>query len=185
MAIEFFPIPFLIGLALIAAWLVFLVLRRASKKTIFFSAVFGIYLLIVVRLVLFPIYTAYVKLPITIYLVRRILAQVDLRLFQMGGQFNEAHLIDNVYLHALGNLLLTVPFGFLINFIARLRTKDFIWLSIVVGVSTELSQLLVSIYIARAAYRSVDINDALLNILGVWLGYGLYRLFWRKPVKAA
>ncbi len=45
------------------------------------------------------------------------------------------------------------------------------------GLGTELSQLLVSLIFVGGPYRGVDINDVLLNVAGVLLGYGLFRLF--------
>ncbi|MFD7525747.1 VanZ family protein [Paenibacillus chitinolyticus] len=44
------------------------------------------------------------------------------------------------------------------------------------GVAIEGAQLVLSLLI-RAGYRTVDVNDVLLNFIGVLLGYGCYHLF--------
>jgi glycopeptide antibiotics resistance protein len=76
----------------------------------------------------------------------------------------------------LGNILLTVPFGFGIRFIARLKARDFLWLAPAVGLAIEGIQLGLSLAL-RSAFRAVDINDVLLNALGVGLGYGFFQIF--------
>ena len=69
-----------------------------------------------------------------------------------------------------------MPFGFGISFLARLKPKDFLWLAILVGLVFEGTQLVIS-FIFRSGFRAVDINDVILNAAGVWLGYGLFRIF--------
>ncbi|HEX7568535.1 MAG TPA: VanZ family protein [Anaerolineaceae bacterium] len=76
------------------------------------------------------------------------------------------------------NILLTMPFGFGVNFIGRFCRKDFLWLPFAVGFGIELSQLFIN-WILGYPYRVVDITDALLNAVGVLIGYGIFRLFSR------
>jgi glycopeptide antibiotics resistance protein len=63
-----------------------------------------------------------------------------------------------------------------VSFIAKLRLKDIVWLSILVGVVFETLQLIIAL-IFRSPFRVIDINDFILNGLGVWLGYLLFRIF--------
>jgi glycopeptide antibiotics resistance protein len=74
------------------------------------------------------------------------------------------------------NILLTIPFGFGISFILRLKSKDFLWLALLVGIVFETIQLIISL-VFRSPFRAVDINDVILNAIGVWLGYGFFRIF--------
>jgi glycopeptide antibiotics resistance protein len=79
------------------------------------------------------------------------------------------------------NILMTAPFGFGICFLVRLRPRDFVWLAFAPGLAIETGQLLVGLGLG-VSYRSVDVNDVLFNTLGVWCGYGLYRVFaWLFP----
>jgi glycopeptide antibiotics resistance protein len=74
------------------------------------------------------------------------------------------------------NILLTLPFGFGINFLTRMNVKKIVSVSIFLGLGLEITQLLLSLAL-RYPYRVVDINDAIFNAFGVLLGYGLFKLF--------
>ena len=76
----------------------------------------------------------------------------------------------------VNNIILTVPLGFLLNFMTRLKMKKIVWLSIAFGFGIEALQLFVS-WLLRYPYRVIDINDALLNAIGVLIGYALFRVF--------
>ncbi len=70
----------------------------------------------------------------------------------------------------LGNILLTLPMGAYLCF-NRVSFKKTIAIAILVPVVIELGQLLLH-YIGFAA-RSVDIDDIILNCIGVLIGYYL------------
>jgi len=72
--------------------------------------------------------------------------------------------------------MLTIPFGFGINFLTRIKPGNIIWLAITIGLGFELYQLLMSL-VFRSGIRAVDINDSILNGTGVLLGYVLFRVF--------
>ncbi|MDO9302332.1 MAG: VanZ family protein, partial [Anaerolineales bacterium] len=74
------------------------------------------------------------------------------------------------------NILLTIPFGFGISFIARINPKKIAWLALSVGLSFEIVQL-VTVLIVRVSFRAVDINDVILNATGVLFGYGFFKIF--------
>jgi len=78
----------------------------------------------------------------------------------------------------LYNLLLTVPYGFGINFLTRMNAKKIVRVSIFLGFGLEIAQLLLS-FALRYPSRVVDINDTIFNAFGVLLGYGLFKLFAR------
>ena len=76
---------------------------------------------------------------------------------------------------ALLNILLTVPFGFGLPFVVCLRGRYILAVGILFSIGIELAQLMVdALYLALPTW-SVDINDGLLNSLGVALGYGAFR----------
>jgi len=60
------------------------------------------------------------------------------------------------------NILLTIPFGFGINFLARVRPKGIFWLAPAVGLGLELAQLCISL-LSRSGSRASDINDAAIQ----------------------
>jgi glycopeptide antibiotics resistance protein len=74
------------------------------------------------------------------------------------------------------NVLLTIPFGFGINFLVHIKARRILWIALAVGLFTEGGQLLISLLIGYF-YHIVDVNDVLMNALGVLVGYVLFRIF--------
>ena len=76
--------------------------------------------------------------------------------------------------NARGNLLLFIPLGILLPLIwRRLRFWKGLQIAIAVSCSIELLQ-----YVSRTwgSYRTADVNDFILNVLGAGLGLGLVTL---------
>ncbi|PYP78237.1 MAG: hypothetical protein DMD35_11945 [Gemmatimonadetes bacterium] len=76
--------------------------------------------------------------------------------------------------NARGNLLLFIPLGFLLTLVwKRLRFWKGMQIAIVLSCCIELLQ-----YISRAwgSYRTADINDVILNVVGAAIGLGLASL---------
>jgi glycopeptide antibiotics resistance protein len=128
------------------------------------------YMLMVAGMTLFPIpLDIGVRTP-----VLGILRRLNLRPLYFGGLFSlHTHVILQ---QIIGNILLTIPFGFGINFLARIKAGRYPWVAVGVGAAIEFAQLLVCLIIG-AAYRGIDINDVLLNAIGVLTGYVLFRTF--------
>jgi glycopeptide antibiotics resistance protein len=171
--LSFFPLPFLVGLAILAVTVIILRRKRGPAYTLCF-AIFGLYTLLVIGAILFPI-------PFPIPFLEapswertlRVIARVNLVPFQY-------HIWDiwslRIVLWEVGNnILITIPIAFGISFIARLGPRDFRWLTPVLGLSLEFPQFLVSLLVG--GFRTTDVTDVLLNTLGALLGYLLFRLF--------
>lgn len=74
------------------------------------------------------------------------------------------------------NVLLTIPFGFGLPFVFQVRGRDVLVVGVLLSIGIELAQLAAdALYLALPAW-SIDINDVLLNSLGVLLGYAAFRL---------
>lgn len=77
----------------------------------------------------------------------------------------------------VGNIAAFVPFGILLPLIVRTRWSAAVvlvgalWLSAAI----ELGQLAISYWIGFA-YRSTDVDDVILNVLGAALGYLVFQL---------
>lgn len=103
--------------------------------------------------------------------VSDILSRVHLIPLDFGELFD---MPPSYAIHELGgNILLTVPLGFGIPLLTRLKTRQLPWLALAAGLSPELAQLILCLLVG-GNYHSVDINDILLNAIGVLLGYGLF-----------
>jgi glycopeptide antibiotics resistance protein len=157
----FSMLPF--ALMILAVALAVLWFRKRSLSYLIFAAVFGVYLLFAIAVTFFPMWLN----------VQGLLRMINLVPFNYDFDF----IPHIVWQQIFYNTLLTVPFGFGVSFVARLKPIDFMWLVPVVGFSTELGQFLIAV--VTRFYRAIDISDVILNGLGVLIGYLLFRLFAR------
>ena len=81
---------------------------------------------------------------------------------------------------ALLNLFVLAPAGiYLPMLVPRLRTwRTFLPVAIVVGGSIEAAQLAMSLVVGFR-YRTIDVDDWILNTVGLLIGYAAWRL-WRS-----
>ena len=152
---------------ILAVALALLWFRKRSVSHLLFAAVFGVYLLFAADALFFPIRPAFDE-PLN---VQALLRMINLVPFNYDFSFIP-HIVWSQIFH---NILLTVPFGFGVSFVARLKSRDFLWIVPAVGFSTELGQFLIAV--VTRFYRAIDISDVILNSLGVLIGYLLFRVF--------
>lgn len=180
--IEFFPYPLLIGILTQTG----IMIRHRHRGWLYLSlmVLFGIYLMVVVDLVAFPIIIPEdwpENLNLTGFVVN-LDQTVNLVPFDYGNMFS--HLSDGsmspyIVLREIGgNILLTMPFGFGIHLFRSIRRRNIIGWAIATGLILEGTQLLIILFIGPSMH-SVDINDVILNASGVLIGYGFYQaLIW-------
>jgi glycopeptide antibiotics resistance protein len=166
MMVYFTVVHLLIGLVALFVVLIVLWKQKKSFSYLFFFSVFWIYMLGVVSVVVFP-FPIGVANP-------NFKPSVNLMPFNFGSCF--VYMPEVCLRNIYENILLTIPFGFGISFIARLKPQNILRLALAVGLIFEITQLVISL-IFKSAFRSVDINDVILNAVGVFLGYGIFRLF--------
>jgi len=173
--LEFFPLPFVVGTIFLVILLIILWQRKRNWSYLFCFSLFWMYLLFVISATAFPI-----PLPSGAEELQwrlsaaHILSRMNLRLFYFGGLFS---LHPNViFQEIIGNIIMTIPFGFGLSFVAPIKAKSIAWLAPTIGILIETTQLIIALGIG-ASYRGVDINDVILNALGVLIGYGLFRIF--------
>jgi len=174
MTIEFFPAPFWVGASILVLILFIVALRTRSFARVVFSAILGVYLLVLLNLTLFPIPDASFHIGVPTHrFLDAVQNQINLVPFSYGVLLDRDGLL--LTYHILGNTLATMPFGFGVLFAVPKLRRWILWLAIGIGVCIELLQLGFMI-LFRAAYRSVDVNDIIWNTIGALAGYGLYRL---------
>lgn len=156
----------LYGIAALIVLLIFLRRKGKSLSYLIFFSLFCLYLIQVFSVAVFPF-------PIGTP-VENFKPNINLIPFDFG--YCDPRARDQCFRQIYENILLTIPFGFGINFLARVKPKHLFWLAAGVGATLELIQLAVSL-IFRTSFRVVDINDLLLNALGVLIGYGVFRIF--------
>jgi glycopeptide antibiotics resistance protein len=83
----------------------------------------------------------------------------------------------NAVLNLAGNVVLFVPFGFIFPLVSKNlnRASKIIPLGLAASLLVESCQLLIS-YTLDIMFRSFDVDDMILNTLGVVVGYVLLRL---------
>jgi glycopeptide antibiotics resistance protein len=186
MILDFNVLAWFIGIASLLVVLIVLWKRGYNFPRLLFFSVFWIYLLFVLKTTVFPIPLARGISTDTVQeIMPFMLATINFRLF-FFGQFAS---LESIVVMVLQNLIMTIPFGFGIIFIKPLKFKDILWLSFVIGFGIEAIQFVIAlmgVFIGMwSPYHIVDINDALLNMAGVLLGYGLFRVFasWYTPIQ--
>lgn len=100
------------------------------------------------------------------------------------NDFGSGHLSYSIIVsNLLGNILLTLPLGFFIFYKYRnLKLGQVFILSFALPIIIELVQL--SLHFMQLGTRVVDIDDVILNMLGIILGYYLTKfLFQRNQLK--
>lgn len=174
--LTFAPFPLLIGILILVLLLIILWRRGHNLVYLFFFSIFWMYLLILVSVTIFPIpldgdhkFNNFREL---IFQMQRVRA-INLIPLYFGTCWElPCPCAFGIY----QNILMTVPFGFGFSFIVRLKSRDFLWLSVAVGLVIEITQFVLDLVIG-GAYRTVDVNDVLFNAIGVLLGYGVFRIF--------
>jgi glycopeptide antibiotics resistance protein len=161
MVIHVLPVAVTILVAILAAqWR-----RQRSLSYLICCAGFGIYGLAVLHITLFPIRILDGEIY---YSGARFVQGINLIPFNFDLSF-----IPHIVLYQIAqNVLLTIPLGFGVNFVAPIRLRSILWLALAVGIGIKTVQLMISLLIGYA-YRVIDINDAILNTLGVLIGYGV------------
>ena len=158
---------FLIGVGLLCVLLPVIWWRKRKLSYLLFFSLFWVYILVLVQALIFPFVINTAGSAASFF------PSINLIPFYFGGCFNmPAQCIAGI----VDNILLTIPFGFGINFLARVRPRNIFWLALGVGLGCEFSQLCISM-LFRSGFRAIDINDVILNAAGVWMGYALFRAF--------
>jgi glycopeptide antibiotics resistance protein len=159
-----------IMLGILAMILIILWRKKHSPSYLVCFGLFGVYLLYVIEKVFFPIHLS--GQYVDVMRQQASLLDINLAPFYFGHFTTLSGALPGLIL----NILLTVPFGFGLNFIVYVKPKHFIWLAPTVGLGIEAIQLIISLLL-RYPYRVVDINDFMMNTLGIVIGYIVFRLF--------
>jgi glycopeptide antibiotics resistance protein len=185
--IHFFPYPFLIGVSVLA--LVGTLLRKRGWAYLTGLTFLGFYTLALIFAMFFPF-----RVPegwpanwSWDEIARTLVTSLNLTPLNFGRLFSEAaagHISSRmVFWQTIGNVLITIPFGLGIGFLTRLRGWWVLLIAPGIGLTLEGMQLFF-LLIGLGNMHVIDINDVLLNILGVLVGYGVYWIVKRGLLKA-
>jgi glycopeptide antibiotics resistance protein len=158
-------------------------LRQRNFKYRLVQFCSGIYFITLIGLVFFPI-----MIPenwphnLSRDVIKETLRQVNLIPLRNTGIFDSAPLSAKGIHDLIVNLLMTIPIGLTVPYLFSMRTGPVFLLAAVTGLIFEGIELLVKL-MTGTYYHMVDINDVIMNTLGVLSGYVVYRAltwFFRK-----
>lgn len=143
--------------------------RKRNASYLFFFSLFWVYAMYGIDKVFFPL-----EISGTMVDEMRkvsILSHINIIPFYYGNYgITISGLISSFF-----NCLLTMPLGFGLSFITNVKMKNFLVISVLVGLGIEFVQFAISLAL-RYPYRVIDINDTIFNAIGVLIGYSLFRL---------
>ncbi len=169
-----FELAVLLGLIFEVIYILVSVILKVSPQKILVTCIFIAYLTVAAIITLFPINIddkAEYYGDITWY--NYVPGKTIIDTLQYG-------LSLTALTQLLGNVLMTVPFGVMV----LMLTKNHKWwkvliIAIAFASSIELTQMIIG-FIINNMYRTVDIDDVILNMIGVYIGYGIYKLLPNK-----
>ena len=163
MTVDFDPFTIIVFIVLYAGITVFVQfkLRKTFAYMVFFT-IFFIYLVGVLKYTQFPIYLSkYMRAEMgqTVWRDMNLIPLVALKYRALNT--------------SLLNILLTIPFGFVLPFISNLRLRQVLFAGMLFSIMLEFLQLVTAL-IVGFTFRVVDINDVIFNTIGVVIGYTLF-----------
>lgn len=163
---------FLIWISIAIYLIVYTVIALIKKKKCFFIAVsclFYIYIGCVISVAFFPIPIQ--KEAIRLLKETNYIENVYMPFHDIIGMINTRN-IHTITRNIAGNILMFMPFGFLISIVKR-KHFSFLMISlygIIASSSIEILQVVIGFMIG-VRYKIFSIDDIILNTLGTVLGY--------------
>lgn len=161
----------------ICAWLRFR--KRETVAYLAFFTIFYVYLCAVLDYTLIQFQS--------LLLLKHFMPHLILNGLQAGSSVNLVPLATLTAADlrtSLLNVLLLVPFGFGLPFIANLRMKGVVVAGMLFSVAIELLQWATGL-VGGITFRVADVNDVIFNSLGVAIGYLLFVAFLRAYLRLA
>lgn len=155
-----------------------LILASRKRSLLYLSVLSctGIYLMLVFGLVFFPL-----SVPenwphnLSIDETKQALQAINLVPLNNTGIFSPEPFNKHSIRDIIINLLMTVPIGFAIPYLAPMRKKFILPLATGTGLLFESIELAVKL-ITGTFYHTVDINDVIMNTLGFVIGYMMFAI---------
>lgn len=162
-------VAFLGGFAALIVWFIIAFIKKKATSRKILVSLFIVYITCVISITVFPIEIDPEILSMTDKSIVLIPFSTISELFSSGT-------LKTIVLQIVGNVLLTVPYGISIPFLSKAK-KWYIYLiyALVFPVIIELIQLIICLS-TSSFYRTVDVDDIILNFIGALVGYGVYKI---------
>ena len=167
---------FVIGaIVLVSFWSIAFLKKYSCAKVILFSC-FIIYLTLVLAVTFFPLYfDSSLVFPSPIELTPLKTSWLFLKGF-LQGYVSPLYAFSQLF----GNVIMTIPFGIMFLFVCPDKVKTFYCsVALLFPLTIEWFQLFLGI-VLTTMYRTFDVDDILLNFIGIIIGYGIHRLLPEK-----
>lgn len=178
--INFFPLAFFNMAALLA--LLWLFNRHRSWRFKFTLLAFWLYLMLVVRVMYFPLLVPH-DWPASLSwqgMLNYLRYSANFIPFHFGSPLAPAsmHILNWPFplFDVLINILLTIPFGIGLKALTRINGWRALLAALATGLALEGTQLLLSLTLGGYPHVT-DVNDVIMNALGVLIGYALYTVW--------
>lgn len=165
-------LAFFAGFIVLVFWIIISsVTKRTLSRKILIS-LFIIYITVVVSITVFPL----VIDPEMMVMTDKSIILIP---FSTITDLLANATLGTIVLQIIGNIIMTVPYGVLIPFIVkRKRWYNYLIYTLVFPIAVELTQLIICLS-TNSFYRTVDIDDVILNSIGILIGYGIYKILPR------
>lgn len=174
-------IAYFAGLLLMLCYLIYARKNNIPKRRVLHISVFILYMCAVVALTLFPLVFDRAYCQPSDCIENRI---QPIPFYTISNMIRYGLPIYSV-IQIGGNLIMTIPFGIVLpvltSGVVNKRRQFLSVFAIVLPIKIEVTQLMIGVLFGTF-YRTMDIDDIILNTAGVFIGYGLYRII-KKSLK--
>ena len=169
-------VAYLLGLIIVLVWQVICFVRKISAKKNFIFSLFIVYMSLLIGVTLFP-------LPIGI--PHSYNSNINFIPFKSIHDTLTYNSIKQIIIQLLGNVIMFFPLGILLQFMNKPKKQiENLIIAVCLAFLIELLQLIIGLVVSKYLYRSVDIDDVILNTLGYLIGFAFYLVIPRKLKKA-
>ncbi len=141
-------------------------------RKVLYTLIFILYLTCVAAITLFPMqYDTQLNNHMS-----NLEYRLELIPFETIWRFTAINNFYAFFVQIIGNIVMTIPFGFLMPVIAKNRSKRFYILHcLALPLIIEFSQFFIG-FLFQTFYRTADIDDVILNFCGAMIGLLIFRL---------
>lgn len=165
-----------LGVILLIPLLIISIIKKRPAGRKILLILFTLYITAVISITVFPIIIEPEIMVFTDETINLIPFSTISELLRDNGD------AETVILQLIGNIVMMIPFGVSLPFVVVHKHKAFYILdALLFPVMIECIQLLIS-FSCKSYYRTIDIDDVILNFVGILIGYLIFR-FLPKFVK--
>ena len=166
------PIAFLGGFIALVIWIIISCVKRKAFSRKILVSLFIAYITVVVSITIFPIIIDSEFMDMNDKSINIIPFSTIMNLISNSTA-------TTIVLQIIGNIIMAVPYGVAIPFLVkRKKWYNYLIYTLAFPIAIELTQLFICL-LSNSFYRTADIDDVILNSIGILIGYGVYKILPR------